>query len=652
MPGGPRVTIDGMHTGARAAARLGFAIVLLLCVLLGSCQRAVEPEYRVIFFDAQCHPHIECLAGRLLAETDPRLTARERGELWNAYGLRPSFERIVEESGFTYHELEVFPLTPLDYARWLIAREPPPPRDLPSLVALLNDDPRIHWAAPDALLLEWGEPLELPPGEELIIDEPVEEAGGLDVVDAPLEEPIAEEPAVEPEPPAAGGLLPEECGVNFVDEHFRPLQGGLSAWIARGMTPNPIPDFEYYRLCSPQGTAVPWADVLAASPEFMERCSVAYGTGQARALQDYVAAGSPLLAPITICVADTGIAVNHLDFAGRLHPNSIDANYRNYEVARAGDRPAPDEEITDRDDRRAIGLPRPAIQQRPAAHGTAVTGIVTRCTAGFETVSGPLRILPASIKSERALAFVGGRIKSPISSFIKLVVCLSEQFPTGETNALSADIENRGDVRVVTLSASVPKSYFGDAEWRLIAPAVGKAAGSIAEDLRQNDRVYLLAAGNDAQGEPGRPGEMDYIVCVAATSTYDGTRAWAFPLAGEGSSLGMKCVSAPGDGIITSLITPQPNLSYLPEHEFRAVVAGFSIPPREGVWEHQTYGFSATSSATPQVAALAALLYAQDPSRDYRTVIGLIEDSTAGREVHAEWGSARGLIDFAAALSW
>ena len=60
----------------------------------------------------------------------------------------------------------------------------------------------------------------------------------------------------------------------------------------------------------------------------------------------------------------------------------------------------------------------------------------------------------------------------------------------------------------------------------------------------------------------------------------------------------------------------------------------------------------ATSSATPQVAALAALLYAQAPERDYATVIQLIEYSVGERRVHCDWGEARGIVDYAAALDW
>ena len=65
-----------------------------------------------------------------------------------------------------------------------------------------------------------------------------------------------------------------------------------------------------------------------------------------------------------------------------------------------------------------------------------------------------------------------------------------------------------------------------------------------------------------------------------------------------------------------------------------------------------TSTFSATSGATPHVSALAALLYAQDPTRRWEDVRQRIIDSTAGRKVTGEYGESMGLVDYAAALDW
>src|SRR5690606_25799452 len=156
----------------------------------------------------------------------------------------------------------------------------------------------------------------------------------------------------------------------------------------------------------------------------------------------------------------------------------------------------------------------------------------------------------------------------------------------------------------------VPKSYFSDAQWRIVANLAGKAAGAVAEDLRRNDRLYLFAAGNEAQPEPNKPADMDYVLAVSAARAFDGAQAWHLPQFKEGSNVGPSCVSAPGEGIITSAIMPGPNLRYLPDDEFR-VSRNWSVPYTGREWREHTNSFSATSSATPQVAALAALLYAQ-----------------------------------------
>ena len=232
---------------------------------------------------------------------------------------------------------------------------------------------------------------------------------------------------------------------------------------------------------------------------------------------------------------------------------------------------------------------------------------------------------------------------------------LNENFPVGDFQPEPEDeIQNSGDVRVVSISASVPKSMFSEAEWKVVANLIGKAAGSIQEDIDSNDRLYLFAAGNEGQGEANKPGEMDYVMAVSATSAYDGSQAWQVPLSGEGSNLAETCVSAPGYGIITSTIYPSPNLGFLPPEEFRAPRENWAIPPRKMTWDQQTNRFSATSSATPQVSALAALLYAQAPERDYGTVIQLIQHSTDGRRTRAEWGESLGIVDYAKALrfSW
>ncbi len=644
---------------------------LLGLLLTGGCRdqalrsfSEAGDEPAVVAYDPQNYPGIQCLAGRVIAETDPALSPAQRARLWEEYGLKVSFEWLAPAEGFTYHELELQRFSPLQRGRSLITRvlQPHAPvlpsRRLPELVAAMNEDPRIHWASPDALLLEWAD------GESAA---------------APAEAPAPPEDLVEPPTPAEASrnasavpALKDGEGVCFVDQRYRPLDGGLRSWVAQSSASSevqwqpPFPDFEYYRRCKPEGSLVDWADVLASDATFMSFCRNIHGTGQQQALDAYRAAGSPELAPVTVCVADTGVLFDHPDLAGRLHPNSIDANYSNYRIAAGQDRPAPGLKIDDRSARVGIGLPRDAIKQQPASHGTAVAGIISRCTEGFK---GPLgapavRLLPASIRSDKTYAMVGFSFKSPISAFIKLVYCLNQDFPVGKVSADPLGrIANDGDVRVVSVSASVPRSYFSKAEWKLVSPLVGKAAGAIWQDVIYNDRVYVFAAGNEAMGECNRPCDEKYVIGVSACMPYDPSQAWIGPppeldkkgkpkWRQEGSNLDPKCVSAPGYAIITSTIYPCPNLSYLPAAEMPKAWPDYSFPPRGSGWVKQTNRFCATSSATPQVSALAALLYAQQPGRSYQNVIAAVEESVADRMVTASYGQSRGLIDYRAALGW
>lgn len=583
-----------------------YVMVVGVVVLPGIRQAHSPDDCEIVKYDAQNYPGIDCLAGRVIVETAADLDASQRNELWQQYGLALSFEWVNEDSGFSYHELTVQPWSVFDYAAAVVLGKQLYPRELSKLIPLVDEDLRVSWACPDVLALVWAE----------------------------------------------GG---DSYGASLLNGRYRPYEGTLTEWLSEEETQDPLPDFEYYYKCSPDGTPARWALELSANPAFMENYGTLFGTNQALALSEYQESGSPELSPITICIADTGVMFNHPDLAGRMHPNSLDANYRNYRVMPAAERPDMEASIGDRYDENAVGLPRLAVQGRPAGHGTCVAGIAARCTDGFNTTSGPIRLLPASIKSQKAMVFTGYKVKSPISSFIKLIAMLKENFPVGDYQPEPDDpVQNTGDVRVVSISASVPKSMFSEAEWKVVANLIGKAAGSIKEDIESNDRLYLFAAGNEGQGEANKPGEMDYVLAVSATSAYDGSQAWQVPLVNEGSNLAADCVSAPGYGIITSTIYQCPNLAFLPLDEFSLPRENWATPPRKMTWDKQTNRFSATSSATPQVSSLAALLYAQAPERDYGTVIQLIQHSTDGRKNSAEWGESMGIVDYAKALrfSW
>lgn len=612
-------------------ARLTLTL-LLLTICLGAQasalprawihQRIPDTDPPVIAYDPQRYPNIRCVAERVIAETDPALTPRQRAALWSEYNLAVSFEWIEPETGFTYHELSVRPHGPLQHARALLTGRPPAPRELPALVELLNEDPRLGWAAPDALLLEWA---------SYDHEEVRRVSDQLATIDPPH-------------------------SASFIDGNYRSLTGGLNQWKSLDDAPDPLPDFEYYRLCGVNGAMIEWADPLWDDEDFKARCGLVYGTGQALALEKYRQQGSPAQTQVTVCVADTGVLLSHPDIAGRLHPNSVDANYSNYRIAQPIDRPLPTDELTNREARGTTGMPREAIQGRPASHGTAVAGIVARCTAGFRTYSEEaVRILPISIKSERTYALRLTRVTSPLSAFLKTVACLRQDYPVGEAGKSKKKTTiNDGDVRVVSTSASVPKSYFSGREWRVVKPLVEKAGAAILEDLRHNDRLYVFAAGNEGEGEPNMPGHEPFVLAASAVRPFNPERPWigAPGERVEASNLGEKCVSAPGYGIITSSLYDCPNLAYLPAEELGGDRANFSTPPREFDWTAQTNLFSATSAATPQVAALAALIYTRRPDLRFGQVIELIQRSSENRRVVGEYGAARGLINYDKTLDW
>ena len=579
-------------------------------VLLPQRYLQSSEEIAIVQYDA-AYPQLEVLQDRVLAETRSGLSAQERARLWREHGLALTFEWLNPESGFTYHELDV--IQPGIAGKLLATlRGHDPQRRLIDVVEELQVDPRVNWAAPDALLLEWSES---------------DFAADAAVVD-----------------PAIAAM--------FIDDTYTNLKGGLPVWeaLADDKRQAPMPLYEYYRLCEPGGTAVDWAEPLSGSDVFMEGNALLFGNGQTASFSEYLAADSPGLAPVTVCVADTGVFVNHPDLQQRMHPDAIDANYRNYRRIGPDRRPTAAIELTSRDDERSTGLPREAIQGRPASHGTSVAGIITRCTADYEDGNPGIHILPASVKSASTFRMVGYKVKSPISAFIKLVNALSENYPvTGDSSSWGP--EGRGELRVVSVSASVPKAYFSEAEWKVVANVVGKASGSIYEDITLNDRLYVFAAGNEAQGVTNKPGEEEYVLSVSACMPNDPGRPWLSPASKEGSNLQEHCVSAPGYGLVTSRIYPHPNLAYLPDDEFRTG-RYLTVPQREFSWERRMNTFSATSGATPQVSALAALLYAQDPTRRFEDVRQRIMDCTEGRRLRADYGESMGLIDYSVALDW
>ncbi len=77
------------------------------------------------------------------------------------------------------------------------------PRELNKLIPLVDEDPRVNWASPDALALVWAE----------------------------------------------GGDNVDSYGASLLDGRYRQFEGSLEEWLAEEETQDPLPDFEYYREC-------------------------------------------------------------------------------------------------------------------------------------------------------------------------------------------------------------------------------------------------------------------------------------------------------------------------------------------------------------------------------------------------------------------
>jgi subtilisin family serine protease len=170
-------------------------------------------------------------------------------------------------------------------------------------------------------------------------------------------------------------------------------------------------------------------------------------------------------------------------------------------------------------------------------------------------------------------------------------------------------------VRVINISGGLKRSFCPSAEkWKRLEDAFAYAAGK--------EVVIVLGAGNNAARWEDYPGSPDTVLVVGASLLND-TR-WEE----EVTVAGAKVKQGSNFGKRLSVMAPVENLVVCAPHEQRFYscddgVAGPSKHPFKGM--HEILPNGATSSATPIVTSLAALIISARSTLDAKTVVGLVQ---------------------------
>jgi hypothetical protein len=273
------------------------------------------------------------------------------------------------------------------------------------------------------------------------------------------------------------------------------------------------------------------------------------------------------------------------------------------------------------------------------SHGTQVAGTITAGTfnktssmdsygVGTSSLAPDICVLPLRLKHDSATGF-------NTAAVIKAIRSLRFEFNHG------AWLEK---VRVINMSLGGIGKY---SLW-----PVDSMKSEIQADLNLNDRLYVAAAGNDGSDELFYPAAFSNCLGVSGLRAYYTGSSWAFTVApGSNYDLDAYKVSGIFEFYNTGGLTWR--------FQFLPVPDGSEWDPYDYEPHSSSSGyefFSGTSFATPQVSALAALLYdakAQaSESTTYDDVRSRIID-TAGDTVTggSPERSVSGLISFYDALS-
>jgi subtilisin family serine protease len=175
-------------------------------------------------------------------------------------------------------------------------------------------------------------------------------------------------------------------------------------------------------------------------------------------------------------------------------------------------------------------------------------------------------------------------------------------------------------------------------------PGLKERVESAFAYAKQKDVLIVIASGNSDQRVTGYPGDPDFVLVAGASTLAD--RRWSIQLDAGGTKVAQGTCYGPR----LSVLAPVENLVVAAPHEegyysWKDTPMGKQKEPFEGAYTVTPWG--ATSSAAPQVAALAALVRSLRPDLRAAAVIRLIEqgaDEIGGPGFHEETGYGR--IDF------
>jgi subtilisin family serine protease len=185
-------------------------------------------------------------------------------------------------------------------------------------------------------------------------------------------------------------------------------------------------------------------------------------------------------------------------------------------------------------------------------------------------------------------------------------------------NTISAAIRDLADrgVRVVNISS------FLDLSFAKAMPELQAKLEAAFTYAKQHDMVIVLGAGNHNQRVTSYPGDGDFVLIAGASTLAD--QRWTITSKmkemeiKQGSCFGPRLgVMAPIENIVTA--APHEEAYY----NWKDTPMGEQKVKFEGAYEIERWG--ATSSAAPQVAALAALVRSLRPDLKAAEVIRLIE---------------------------